>query len=137
MRQSNTSKLNENSMKYIICWILISRNVFWQCSNKKLMKISILTRNRWKIDQMLIQNQFEIQFLLIISESFKKSKTAWISSLVINNNFNDKLEAFNLSLILLYSAAYLLQESSKWAGDWILVLLQSHLSESYSDSLFK
>ena len=101
------------------------------------MKISFLTRNKQEIDQILIQNQFEIQFLLTISESFKKSKTAWISSLVVNNNFNDKLETLNLSLILLYYAAYLLQESSKWADDWILVLLQSHLSELYSDNLFK
>ena len=94
------------------------------------MKNNILARNRWEIDQVLIQDQFEIQFLLTISESFKKSKTAWISSLVINSNFKDRLEVFNLSLILLYCVAYLLQESSKWAGDWILVLLQSHLSES-------
>ncbi len=40
------------------------------------MKISFLTRNKQEIDQILIQNQFEIQFLLTISESFKKSKTA-------------------------------------------------------------
>ena len=130
MRQSNTSILNENSMKYTVCWILVNKNVFWQCNSMKLMKINILTRNRWELDQILMQNQFEIQFLLTISESFKKSKTAWIPSLVVNNNFKDKLEAFNLSLILLYCAAYLLQESSKWAGDWMLVLLQSHLSES-------
>ena len=94
------------------------------------MKNNILARNRWEIDQVLIQDQFEIQFLLTISESFKKSKTAWISSLVVNSNFKDKLAVLNLSLILLYYAAYLLQESSKWAGDWMLVLLQSHLSES-------
>ena len=54
MRQSNTSILNENSMKYTVCWILVSRNMFWQCDSMKLMKINNLTRNKWKLDQILI-----------------------------------------------------------------------------------
>ena len=95
------------------------------------MKISILTRNRWEIDQILIQNQFEIQFLLTISEFFKKSKIACISFLVVNNNFKDKLEALNLFLILLYCAVYLLQESSKWADDWILILFDTITWKNY------
>ena len=48
-----------------------------------------------------------------MQHNIAKLKIVCISFLVINNNFKDKLEALNLSLILLYYAAYLLQESNK------------------------
>ena len=59
---------------------------------------------QWEFNQLL-KTHSDNQFLLAISVSLRKSKTAWISSLVVSNNFKDKLSEIDNFFGFYYAAS--------------------------------